>query len=69
MKKSVMTNLPTGVIPVNYKLTLEPDLNSFTFKGSEAVTIEISRPTNLIVLNCIEIDVTGCSIEEGIHRV
>ena len=62
MKKSVMTNLPTGVIPVNYKLILEPDLNSFTFKGSEVVTIEISRPTELIVLNCIEIDVTGCSV-------
>ncbi|MEE2884427.1 MAG: M1 family metallopeptidase [Chloroflexota bacterium] len=65
MKKSVMTNLPSGVIPVNYKLTLEPDLNSFTFKGIEVVTIEISRPTDLIVLNCIEIDVTGCSIVDA----
>ena len=62
MTKSNAVNLPTDVRPVEYRLKLEPDLSSFTFKGEESVDIEVLSPTSRIVLNCVEIDVQSCRL-------
>ena len=60
MPNSNAVNLPTDVRPVEYRLTLEPDLTASTFKGAETVSIEVLEPTTRIVLNCIEVEVQAC---------
>ena len=45
-EKKPFSRLPTNVVPSNYKLTLEPNLADFTFKGSEDITIQVSSLTS-----------------------
>lgn len=51
--------LPRTVLPVRYDLTIEPDLTAATFIGSCATTIEVTEPVDEIVLNSIELEITG----------
>ena len=44
--------LPAHVRPLKYKLTLEPDLTGFTFRGEERIDLEVLEPTSAIALNC-----------------
>ena len=51
------TMLPTNVRPSAYDLTLQPDLESFTFSGEVAIDITIHEATNEIVMNADEIEI------------
>ncbi len=33
--------LPTAVVPSNYNITLQPDLQSFKFKGNEVIDLQV----------------------------
>jgi len=50
--------LPRTIVPVRYELTIEPDLVEFGFDGSSAAEIDVLEPTNRLVLNAIELEVT-----------
>ncbi len=54
--------LPTDIQFINYDLTLNPDLEKFTFTGEEHLTYTVNKPTNKIVLNSKEIDVKRVTI-------
>ncbi len=54
--------LPTAVRPTNYDLTLEPDIDAFTFSGSESINIEVLEPVSEIVLNSAEIEVQSVCV-------
>ena len=41
-EKKKFKRLSKSVKPVNYKITLKPDLEAFTFSGSEEIDIEVS---------------------------
>ncbi len=60
MTEAVM--LPTNVRPKRYTLTLEPDFDSFAFKGEESVEIDILEPTSSITLNSIELTIESCRL-------
>ncbi|MCH7746105.1 MAG: M1 family peptidase, partial [Chloroflexi bacterium] len=62
MPKSNAFMLPASVRPVRYRLTLEPNLSDFTFRGQESVDIDVLEPTSKIVLNSAEIAVQSCSL-------
>ena len=47
--------LPTNVIPVQYTITLTPDLANATFSGEERINVNIEQPTNSITLNAAEL--------------
>ncbi|CAG8660596.1 21427_t:CDS:10 [Cetraspora pellucida] len=49
--------LPTNVRPTHYDLTLTPDLQSFTFEGTETINLNINQNTKTIILNANEIQV------------
>ncbi|KAL4648404.1 puromycin-sensitive aminopeptidase [Arapaima gigas] len=53
--------LPTDVCPVNYALSLKPDLVDFTFEGKLEARVEVTRATNQIVMNCADIDIITAS--------
>ncbi len=55
--------LPRSVIPSRYLIRLEPDLESFTFSGSETISIDLSEAVSQIVLNTAEIEIVSARIE------
>ena len=62
MPESNRSVLPANVKPIKYRLTLEPDLNSFTFNGSETIDVEVLEPTSRVTLNSTEITVQSCRL-------
>ena len=40
--KKKFKRLSKSVRPINYKVTLKPDLDAFSFSGSEEIDIEVS---------------------------
>ena len=51
------TMLPTSVQPSAYDLTLQPDLEKFTFQGEEDIVLTIHESTSEIVMNADEIEI------------
>ncbi|MDH5569266.1 MAG: M1 family metallopeptidase [Nitrosopumilus sp.] len=51
------------VIPINYALTFEPDLKKFIFSGTEIITADCKKPTNIISMNCAELKIISCNIK------
>jgi puromycin-sensitive aminopeptidase len=47
--------LPRTVVPQHYTITVEPDLESFTFKGSEVVDLDVEETVDAIVLNALDL--------------
>ena len=62
MSKSSRVTLPTNVRPTRYRLILEPDLESFTFRGEEAVDIEVVEASSEITLNSSDIDILSSKL-------
>ncbi len=62
--------LPDNVRPTRYELTLEPDLDSFTFTGKETISVEVSEPTSTITLNSAEIEIQDArlTLADGSER-
>jgi len=56
-EKKAFERLPTSVVPVNYKLKLQPDLNKLTFDGSVDIQLQIKESVKVIKMNANEIDV------------
>ena len=54
-QKKPFVRLPTAIIPLNYDLTIKPDLTKFTFEGSLIVTIKVNQETEYITLNVNEV--------------
>ena len=63
MTESNAVMLPKDVRPSKYTLTLQPDLERFTFTGSVAIDIDVLQPTDSIVLNAAELAITSCRVE------
>ena len=52
--------LPRTVTPTRYDLSIQPDLGSGTFTGSEDVAVEVHEPVGEVVLNALEL-----TLDEG----
>ncbi|MDH3610305.1 MAG: M1 family metallopeptidase [Nitrosopumilus sp.] len=52
-----------NVKPINYELVFTPDLKQFQFSGKETITIDCKKPTKSISLNCAEIKIISCKIQ------
>ena len=55
--------LPRTVTPDRYALTLEPDLAAGTFVGEQDVSVTVHEAVTEIVLNSVELDIAGGSLE------
>ena len=53
------------VSPINYGLTFEPDLQKFTFDGTESIVIDCKKPTNKITMNCAELKIKSCQVKSA----
>ncbi|XP_028674237.1 puromycin-sensitive aminopeptidase [Erpetoichthys calabaricus] len=69
-EKRPFERLPSDVRPVNYGLSLKPDLIDFTFEGKLEAIVEVTQPTNQIVMNCADIDIiTATFAPEGAEEI
>jgi aminopeptidase N len=55
--------LSATVGPVHYDLSLVPNAEALTFTGNEAIQIEVSAPTQDIVLNAVGLDFDSVSLD------
>ncbi|CAG2116436.1 unnamed protein product, partial [Medioppia subpectinata] len=59
--KAEFRRLPSAVTPRHYVITIRPQLKSFTFAGSEEISVGVSEQTKQIVLNSLDIDITSAT--------
>ena len=59
--------LSTAIRPVNYDVTLTPDLERFTFAGAVSIALEVDEPTGSITLHASELEVqeAGARLPDG----
>ena len=60
--------LPKTVVPIHYSLDLQPDLDKLTIAGAEVVDIEVTEPTDRLVLNAVNLTVEMAAIEGDAGR-
>ncbi len=61
--------LPDDVYPKRYDITLKPDLERFTFDGSESVDVEVKAATRRIVVHATELEIHSAVLErDGVFR-
>lgn len=45
--KKSFKRLPTSVVPSNYRITLQPNLQDFKFQGNQIVELEVENHSNI----------------------
>ena len=61
--------LPEDITPKRYDITLKPDLERFTFEGSESVEVEVNAATRRIVVHATELEIHAATLERaGVSR-
>ena len=50
------------IIPLNYRITIDTNMKSFSYKGSETITIDVKKPVRKILINAVEINFTSVKI-------
>ncbi len=53
------------VNPIQYTIHLEPDLNTFKFKGSTRILLESVKPIREIGLNTLELAISSCEVKKN----
>lgn len=65
MTSKEFKRLPINCIPQHYTLELRPDLVAFKFAGKAKVQIQILQPTDSIVLNALDIEISKTRLQVG----
>ncbi|HEX3090968.1 MAG TPA: hypothetical protein VHW72_00015, partial [Candidatus Angelobacter sp.] len=60
--------LPTGVVPSNYKLSLDPDIAAQKFSGEETITVQVQQPVREIVLNSLGLEISLAEAAPGLDK-
>ncbi|PYK04687.1 MAG: aminopeptidase [Verrucomicrobia bacterium] len=55
--------LPKEVFPIEYSVRFVPDIDKFAFTGSETVKLGAHKPVRQLILNALELKITGASID------
>ncbi|MGH8310799.1 MAG: hypothetical protein ACRETX_13510, partial [Steroidobacteraceae bacterium] len=50
--------LPSGVIPVHYDISIEPDARALTFTGRAIIDVEVKSPVDAITLNALNLEIS-----------
>src|SRR5438477_4529417 len=56
--------LPKEVVPTEYAIRIVPNLDNFTFAGSETVKLNVHALVRELVLNALELEITGASVDD-----
>ncbi len=55
--------LPKEVVPTEYAIRIVPNLDNFTFAGSETVKLNVRSPVHQLVLNALELKIEAASVD------
>ena len=55
--------LPKEVVPTGYSIRIVPDIDKLTFSGTETVKLSAHSPVHRLVLNTLELKITGASLD------
>ena len=55
--------LPKDVVPTEYSVRIVPDVDNFTFAGSETVKLNVRSPVHHLVLNALELKIDAASVD------
>jgi aminopeptidase N len=55
--------LPKTVVPQEYAIRIAPEVAKMIFTGSETVQLDVRAPIHELVLNALEMQITGASID------
>jgi aminopeptidase N len=55
--------LPKEVVPTEYAIRILPNLDNFTFAGSESVKLNVRSPVHRLVLNGLELKIEAASLD------
>src|SRR6188474_987564 len=55
--------LPKEVVPTEYAIRILPNLDNFTFAGSESVKLNVRSPVHQLVLNGLELKIEAASVD------
>lgn len=61
--------LSKNVIPIEYDIQLQPDLENFTFEGIETITLSILKPTKILTLHSKELEIETASVLIGLDKI
>lgn len=64
--KKPFERLPAHVVPINYDITLKPQLEKFTFSGIEIIDVQVKEPTAKIVLNAFDVNIENVSYQSEV---
>ena len=62
--------LPSSAVPRRYQITIEPDIPTASFTGTQTVTIDVREKITGLNLNAIELEISEASLVDdggGIH--
>src|SRR5437660_235638 len=60
--ESTPGQLPKTIVPRQYRIRIEPDLENFTTRGTVTVDIEVLKPVRQIVLNALGLEITKATL-------
>jgi aminopeptidase N len=55
--------LPKEVVPTEYAMRVVPNIDNFTFAGSERVKLNVRSPVHQLVLNALELRIQAASVD------
>jgi aminopeptidase N len=55
--------LPKEVVPMEYAIRIIPNIDNFTFAGSETVKLNVRSPVHQLVLNGLELKIEAASVD------
>ena len=55
--------LPAGVAPISYDITVRPDAKAMAFSGEETIVISVERATKTIVLNAADLKIAEATLD------
>jgi aminopeptidase N len=56
--------LPKEVVPTDYAIRIVPNLDNFTFTGSERVKLNVRSPVHQLLLNGLELKIEAASVDD-----
>ena len=56
--------LPKQVVPTEYAIRIIPNVEAKTFSGTAIIKIKTSQPVRQLVLNALELEITGAAVNE-----
>jgi len=59
------SRLPPHTVPCHYKVRLEPDFNTFGFKGRVDIIVEVTEATDTLVLNANNLTITDLKVKKS----